>query len=718
MPSQNRSSQRRRSAGTVVFAVVSCTALWAGCSNASRPTSQSPSPSTEPDPQGAPVAPVPKPHVPAPEALRPAATERLPPERRAIQVWEGSERLVDAEQARGAGLVVVDLRDEWAPRLFEDGQTADGKPLVNRYRQVFVGLANDKTDGDGQPLPAGGKNYLELFGIPPALSVLRERFLADEGRDCSGVDTEALLGTHGIPAWGERTERDELAKHDKRGARLAKVLAERGLADVAALAALEDPSQARAIKEARSHLEFAAKRAALAEVEKRMLCEGRMDPQKHKPGFYDGALRAAVVEFQEENMLLDRADIGRGTLEAMTRSIGDNNFAALRRVLAERATHAGGILEDGSVAPPPKRDGTPRPAPTYRDAAGVEVPIPDLVSEATQATLDWLGIKTPEDATAFFKRHGARDFQWLKVAVPFPRKPDYYLEHMDLFVEIDRGDIWYDFPFDDKGEKQPQPRRLLPTLTLFTRWNGQQIPLVKWRSTIGGWRTEMASDGHDYMRYKGSDVGPRVWRHIVSAPVWIPPESTPLGGMVKRKLVNGRSQWVTNYDEVGPGYLSAYGLAMAIHVEKRIHRDGKVTYFDNGIRSHGSSDYRSLLGRFSHGCHRLYNNLAVRLFSFVLAHRKMQTMGPVTLDFRRSFYKDEKIFDLRLPVRGYYYLLEPPVPVEVLEGNIKGKLKAPIDGYVKRPGEDYPTSRPPPLSGSPQDKSGGAAPGAGEGNEA
>ena len=60
--------------------------------------------------------------------------------------------------------------------------------------------------------------------------------------------------------------------------------------------------------------------------------------------------------------------------------------------------------------------------------------------------------------------------------------------------------------------------------------------------------------------------------------------------------------------------LSAYGLAAAIHEQMHKGPDG-VTYFDNGIRTHGSFDYMSLRGRFSHGCHRLYNNLAVRLFS-------------------------------------------------------------------------------------------------------
>ena len=40
------------------------------------------------------------------------------------------------------------------------------------------GLANDTLDEDGAPLPAGEKNYLELYGVFPSLSVLRARFHA------------------------------------------------------------------------------------------------------------------------------------------------------------------------------------------------------------------------------------------------------------------------------------------------------------------------------------------------------------------------------------------------------------------------------------------------------------------------------------------------------------------------------------------------------------
>jgi hypothetical protein len=177
----------------------------------------------------------------------------------------------------------------------------------------------------------------------------------------------------------------------------------------------------------------------------------------------------------------------------------------------------------------------------------------------------------------------------------------------------------------------------------------------------------------------------------------------------QEKTVNGMFVKVTNYDETGPGFLSAYGLAAAIHEQIVRTPEGGVGYYDNGIRTHGSFDYMSLRGRFSHGCHRLYNNLALRVFTFVLQHHKAKTLGPMALGFRRAFWWKGEIFEMRLPTRGFYYELEPPLPIEVLEGNIKGEREKPVSGYVRKPGVVYAaTSKPPAASDSPESRAGGA----------
>ena len=129
------------------------------------------------------------------------------------------------------------------------------------------------------------------------------------------------------------------------------------------------------------------------------------------------------------------------------------------------------------------------------NAAGQDVPVPDLVGQAVDATLARLGMSTPEDALAFFRRHAEGDFRSLHVAVRFPALPEYYSPHMDLLAEIDRGDVWYDFPFNDKGVRVGQGRDRFPSFTLFVKWRGEKVPLASWRTTIGGWRTEVAADG-------------------------------------------------------------------------------------------------------------------------------------------------------------------------------------------------------------------------------
>jgi hypothetical protein len=277
---------------------------------------------------------------------------------------------------------------------------------------------------------------------------------------------------------------------------------------------------------------------------------------------------------------------------------------------------------------------------------------------------------------------------------------------MDLSVVIDRGDVIYDPLYDEDGKPTPQTRHHFPMLTLRVKYNGQSIPLIRWRTTIGGWRSDLASNGYEYYRYKGSDVGPRVWRNVVSGPVWIAPNSTPLRTLVKGKHVNGKDELVVNYDEVGPGYLSAYGLVAAYNVVPG--KNGRPDW-DNGVRVHGSSEILSIRNpeAYSHGCHRLMNHLAVRMFSFVLRHRPVIVIGDRPLDFSRQFLWKEQVYEMRLPSRGFWYQLEPPVPVNVLEGNIIGKTKKPITVYVPKPGVKYPPGPVPIPKDSPEARAGG-----------
>ncbi|HEY8378096.1 MAG TPA: hypothetical protein VIK91_16480, partial [Nannocystis sp.] len=111
--------------------------------------------------------------------------------------------------------------------------------------------------------------------------------------------------------------------------------------------------------------------------------------------------------------------------------------------------------------------------------------------------------------------------------------------------------------------------------------------------------------------------------------------------------------------------------------------------------THGSVDYMSILRRYSHGCHRLYNMAAVRLFSFILQHRAFVREGQIPLGFSREFTYEDQTFKIQLKTRGYRYKLVEPIAVDVLEGRIRGKRKKPIEGYIPKPG-----NTPAPADGS------------------
>jgi hypothetical protein len=407
-------------------------------------------------------------------------------------------------------------------------------------------------------------------------------------------------------------------------------------------------------------------------------------------GQFDLATNEALAAWERKNDIFGWGFLGGETLAALQRPPLDLHFDTFRRILMERVVAAAGIIEDGSIS------GRSRQA-TYKDSQGVEYPVPNLIADYTDTLMAALGVRTAEDMLRAMDAFSTQGMKRLHVAFPPPKLPPYYSDKMDLSVEIDRGDVWYDFPYDEKGKPIVQPRLRFPSLTLSVTWKKQKIPLCRWRTTIGSWRSEMRPNGKVYFRYKNSDVGPRVWKDIVAGPVWIPPEGTPAKDLLTRKTWDRDegATTVVNTDVMGPGYQSAYGLVMAIH-----HRRNGHSFFDNQIRTHGSVDYTSIARRFSHGCHRLVNSRAVRLFDFVLRHRAFHRTGNVPVTLRRHFEYEGKQYHWALTTRGYYYELSPPLPVMVTVGRIMGKVQRPIDAYLPKPGVDY----------GPSEEAGEAAP--------
>jgi hypothetical protein len=638
---------------------------------------------------GAPGAPPPAASAPArvvseAEALRPR--DDLPPAQRVLAMVDGKERWIDGSLAEAAGFTIVDLGDAWTPFILAEQTSAEGTPLPNRYRRVFLGLANDQLDEDGEALVPGEKNYLELYGIPPSLSVLRARFLQDAEHPCHDAESvEALEAVETVSYVAPEAVRRE--EHKLARMRVELELARRK-AKLATWDELADKQPAQAVK-VKLLAKRAAEKPAMAAVERRLTCEGLLTgKQKHQTGIYDDAMRLAVRRFQQKHMIYESNYLRKKTVDALAKPLLDNDYEGLVRAMRERVVAAAAVVEDGSTSTPKN-------------------PVRNLVDDYNLAALQQLGLTDADAALAFFKRHSADELRTLRVVVKLGPRPDYYSDAMDLSIVVDRGDVWYELPIDAEGHWKQQPRKHYPHLTLFVRHNGQQIPLARWRTTIGGWRAEQASDGYEYYRYKMSDIGPRVIRQVVSGPVWIAPQSTPIRTLIKGKIINNAWMKVVNYDELGPGYLSAYGVIAGYFVipGQNGHPD-----FDNGVRAHGSSDYLSIYSAngFSHGCHRLPNHLAIRLYSFILRHRKMHVAGDQPMGFARQFLFGESVFEMRIPSRGYAYYLDPPLPVNVLEGQIQGNQKKPILGYVPKPGVKYP-GPPPPAPDSPEAKAGGGA---------
>lgn len=580
----------------------------------------------------------------------------------------GACTILSRGEATALGYTLVDFGDDWAPGIFQDAVDAEGVQRVNSFRQRFTDLANDRSDHDGDPLERWETNYLELYGIPPSISLHMQRWRADRARECwAEVDFSAIAAYEGRvrfrgapTSWIERRAR--LRRYAKRKP--------------------DDPKVAADLAEAEGRVKM------VHEAQKRLKCENIWSPfRKIRAGHEDRVTQEAIATFEKRNRIFGYGHIQGETLTALATPPDEMNHRTLLRVIGERVIDAAGILEDGSV--PGSRD---------------------LVAENVDAFAKAMGIDTPLGAVEWFDRVVA--FGGLTVGARLPPRPAYYADHMDLRLEIDRGDIWYDLPYREDGKAQRMPRKKKPTLTLYVHHDGADIPLVKWRTTIGSWRKEMVEDGYVYLRYKNSDVGPRIMRNIIAAPVWIPPDSTPPAELIKRKRnkETKKKEWVVNYDEMGPGHKSAYGLVAGYLLEHKCRRDNSKCWDrDNQIRIHGSSDYMSILARFSHGCHRLYNHLAIRMYNFLVRHREHKVLGELPLHYKREFEvtprNEEEMmpFTIEFPSRGFKYRLDPPLPVNVLEGEIKGEQEEPIEGFVRIQGKEYPMDAwVPPEGGDPR----------------
>ncbi len=579
---------------------------------------------------------------------------------RVVLVEDGRERgtLCPADAvARGA--TIVDLRDAWTPTLF----AAQPDGTAPTYRAKYLALAHER-DAKGAELT--GEDALgELYGVLPSLEIARER-LADEPRHlCHDFIDSSAIPRLARPYAQDHKDVVRFANQRRvfLEAQLEREREARGVLDLDALA--EVPAVAARYA---AWKPLAVQHAGIVAAQKHFVCEGWLS-EAEADGSMTWRTADAAELFQRRNFLMPNERLDAETREALMLDSREHDFRLALRILRERVVDATGLIEDGSAGTGPQPILGRLLDPTnMRAARGGETPLADaagdLVSAATEAAARQLGWLDPAQTRAFLARHVGG----MRVALVLPPAPAYHRAEMDLFAEIDRGDVWYD--------EQPIPRRIThrPMLVLYVRDQGVRRPLIRWPTTIGGWADQRTAAGGLVQKWKESDVGPRVWRELYAAPTWLPPRTTPDRDLVKN-LYNGH--YALKSEVMGPGAHAAFGMMLLVHHQPVKRKDGSVRFDDNGIGTHGSASVTSIVNGTSHGCHRLFNQLAVRLGDFLLRHRAHVVRGEQPEQYRRIVSYKGETFDARIRTRGFLYELTPPVPIDVKPGNIRSARKVP-----------------------------------------
>ena len=621
-----------------------------------------------------------------------------------IPVLEGGKVVGQktAEDARKEGLTVVDLSDDWLPTVFS--QTPD-KPQP--LRPFLINLANGRL-GTGRLYARPHEDrFFEVFGIFPSLNLVRRR-LADKRRHTchdkvkDGV-LEELSAKNVIPP--EELEKVPNPNPETRA---------------------ETPMVTTGRTISPRPLTEQEKRAVIA-MQAHLRCEDMLRG-KATPGRMDRWTAEGLKVYQHLHQLADSSKIDADTRAVLLGDSREHDFRLLLRVLRERIVDATGLLEDGSaigvqgqvqgrlldspefqplaVSADKAPSGAPPAAETaaakgqaapLQPAAAVEkgakiVPASDLIAPATQAASEALGWKSPETGLAnnlplpappagakkahkVVVKKGQPAPLPLAVAIKLPPLPSYHGPKMELRAEIDRGDVVLERPkVDAAGHKKWKPPVAdRPTITLFAKAGDHEVALMRWPTTIGGWKTFEKKDGTMALKYKESITGEAVWPEVLATPTWHPAPGMP----TKRLLVKTGDGFAPKTEIIGPGYRAAYGLVAIPHLQiMEKNEKGEPQLMDLRIRTHGTPGYRSVKRGESNGCHRLHNFEVLRLTAFLIKHHENARDGLVPEDYvRKLTYKGHEVA-LESESKGYRFKMTPPIPVNVLEGDVKGDAKA------------------------------------------
>ncbi len=377
-------------------------------------------------------------------------------------------------------------------------------------------------------------------------------------------------------------------------------------------------------------------------------CDGLLDEPPN--GLVDGPTVAALRLYQREHAIIGNGVLDAETQETLAIDSRELDFRTLLRVLRERVVDASGVVEDGSAI---GHRGTVlgRRIDCRELLSTDRLPplpggAPDLISPLTEEAAIALGWSDPQSAASFFRHRGPSATRSLRVRVSLDDAPSYHSKDMLVGAEIVTGGRRAELRLIARPDK------------------GADVVLVRWPTTKGGWQREKTGATTVSMKFKPSAMGSFVWRDLITAPAWFPPDTTPDEELV-RKTPGG---FRLNREAIGPGYRSAYGLVMLVHHRPPmvVNTEETPALYDAGTRTHGTASYRSVTRGDSHGCHRLYSSLATRLAGFLLAHRPFVRRGEITAHYRRIVTWKGRQMSLRADARGYLYELRPPVPVRVV----------------------------------------------------
>ena len=152
-----------------------------------------------------------QPPILLPKLLRWCSRPRLPSGRTAR--LEGQ---VDAAKADEEGNLLLNLGEEWTPYILTEATSDQELGKTSEYRSTYLALARGEFPKDRHGYRAEKDQYLELYGILPTLTLLRERFREVRALQCAEeLDLVPLQEFEGFLAYekGRRPAR-RLARYE------------------------------------------------------------------------------------------------------------------------------------------------------------------------------------------------------------------------------------------------------------------------------------------------------------------------------------------------------------------------------------------------------------------------------------------------------------------------------------------------------------------------